>query len=291
MATARFYEATDMNSFEWHYGLPIGHENFAPTWILGIDQNYPGDPAPDIHNHVLYRGTFVLDKAPDGSLLGVGGGTMTSYGWYVNDIVRAKVSGFSVDAVSALIYMELGASSMSMNQEFSQEIYMGDDTIVGSSFNDSLSGFSGDDIINGNRRHDRLQGNDGNDTLDGDTGNDTLIGGTGKDILTGDVGSDSFHYDFTKERGDRIVDFNKAEDFIEISAAGFGAGLVAGELPGSRFQHTARDDALNANVRFIFDTNDHKLYFDADGSGAKAAMLIATFHDGADMTASNFFIV
>jgi len=48
------------------------------------------------------------------------------------------------------------------------------------------------------------------------------------DWLTGGDGSDIFSYQNANEGGDVITDFNGNYDHIQVSAAGFGGGLVAG---------------------------------------------------------------
>ncbi len=57
----------------------------------------------------------------------------------------------------------------------------GDDTLIGSEFNDQLDGGDGTDL---------LTGGDGNDSLTGGIGKDSLTGGLGKDTLRGDAGDD-----------------------------------------------------------------------------------------------------
>jgi Ca2+-binding RTX toxin-like protein len=54
--------------------------------------------------------------------------------------------------------------------------------------------FSGDDLVVGNRLGDTLSGGAGNDTLYGLAGNDTLIGGAGADLLDGGAGFDFASY-------------------------------------------------------------------------------------------------
>ncbi len=290
MATARFYEQTDMLGFKWQYGLPA--TSYGSKFIVGSNPKYfDTDGTTAIPNTVLYNGSFQLDKLPNGDFVGVSGGVLTGYSFYAEDILRARVTGLNYDAQAALLYMRDGIKNAPALLELSQELYSGNDTITGSFFNDTLAGFDGDDMINGNRRHDQLQGNAGNDKLDGDGGNDTLIGGAGDDVLTGDIGRDAFHFDFISEGGDHITDFSKAEDSIEIVAANFGGGLTAGALSNAQFQDSNSNDAATAAVRFIFDTDDFKLYFDADGSGKKAAVLIASFQTNADMNADNIFII
>jgi Ca2+-binding RTX toxin-like protein len=61
------------------------------------------------------------------------------------------------------------------------------------------------------------QGTEGIDVLIGTSGNDIFIGFRGADILTGNGGSDEFIYNDFADRGDRILDFNPLDDFIDLS--------------------------------------------------------------------------
>ncbi|MDG2482422.1 MAG: S8 family serine peptidase [Alphaproteobacteria bacterium] len=69
----------------------------------------------------------------------------------------------------------------------------GDDSILGLSGADELHGEAGDGTLDGGENDDILNGGAGNDFLDGDTGNDTLHGGDGNDTLDGDIGRDELH--------------------------------------------------------------------------------------------------
>ncbi|GEM_PF-2929121 len=66
----------------------------------------------------------------------------------------------------------------------------GDDTIIGSMFDDTLHGGSGPDVINGRGGRDRIFGDDGVDVLFGGGGNDHIDGGDGSDRLSGNKGHD-----------------------------------------------------------------------------------------------------
>ena len=67
----------------------------------------------------------------------------------------------------------------------------GNDSIVGTAFNDTVSGGNGDDVVNGGAGNDSVAGDGGNDTLSGGSGNDQLIGGDGNDTLYSGGGLDN----------------------------------------------------------------------------------------------------
>jgi len=66
----------------------------------------------------------------------------------------------------------------------------GNDVLSGGSGNDTLSGGAGNDALKGGAGHDTLKGGGGNDNLNGGGGNDTLFGGAGNDRLKGGGGDD-----------------------------------------------------------------------------------------------------
>jgi Ca2+-binding RTX toxin-like protein len=87
---------------------------------------------------------------------------------------------------------------------------------TGSNYDDTLTGNSGNNVLNGLG---------GNDIIDGGAGVDTITGGSGRDLMTGGSGHDTFvfnhasdtpmaattYYDF-----DRITDFVRGEDKIDL---------------------------------------------------------------------------
>lgn len=99
----------------------------------------------------------------------------------------------------------------------------GNDRLSGGAGNDRLDGGSGRDLLSGGPGNDRLSGGAGNDRLNGGAGNDRLIGGPGADIMSGKIGRDTFEFRSVKETGtlqkfDRIVDFSRGPDTIDLSA-------------------------------------------------------------------------
>ncbi len=156
------------------------------------------------------------------------------------------------------------------------------DTLFGGADNDTLFGNTEDDSLLGDDGTDSLIGGDGNDTLIGGDGNDTLIGGNGSDTLTGGTGADHFAYTASNQGIDTITDFTTADfDVIQISASGpgfSGSGLTTGALPGTQFLGgPGVVAATDINQRFLYNTTDGALRFDADGSaGSFAPVQLAT---------------
>lgn len=70
----------------------------------------------------------------------------------------------------------------------------GDDRLAGEAGADGLDGGTGDDLLEGGEGSDTLEGGTGDDLLEGGDGDDTLDGGEGDDWLTGGSGADTFVY-------------------------------------------------------------------------------------------------
>lgn len=152
---------------------------------------------------------------------------------------------------------------------------------------------SGADTLTGSDLADRLLGLGGNDRLAGGDGADLLIGGGGGDSMAGGAGNDAFQFMRAVEGGDLISDFGNLignNDGFRISAAGFGAGLVAGLLPALQFIQRADNLAQDANDHFIFRTTDATLWFDANGNAAGGLTLLADLQTGATVTAADILI-
>ncbi|WP_135507428.1 CAP domain-containing protein [Roseovarius aestuariivivens] len=136
-------------------------------------------------------------------------------------------------------------------------------------------------------------GNALDNTIVGTPFANTIVGREGKDTLKGQAGADTFVFDraIGPDNVDRIIDFNTNEanegDKLLMKGSEFG-NMAAGVLAAGQFaQGTA---AADANDRFIFDQASGQLWFDADGSGAGAQELIATFELNANVTAADIEI-
>jgi Ca2+-binding RTX toxin-like protein len=166
----------------------------------------------------------------------------------------------------------------------------GANILVGTAGNDSLSGNAGSDILVGGSGDDILDGGTDSDMLLGGAGNDTLIGGAGDDILSGGAGADHFRINAPTEGLDHILDFDATQgDVIELLASAF--GLAPAADVGAMFGSDNTANAQSANERFHFDTADHTLYYDADGSGtAMAAVALARLENGATLIASDIHL-
>jgi Ca2+-binding RTX toxin-like protein len=217
-----------------------------------------------------------------------GTGADLIYGWTGNDRLYGE-SG------NDRLYGESGNDSISAGS--------GNDVVEGDAGNDAINGGSGADrlgggdgadrivggtgrdVIYGDAGNDRLAGGSNHDTIDGGSGDDRISGGSGNDRLTGGSGADVFVFASVAEGGDRITDFRHGTDHLEFAAAGF-ANLNA------NFSLVVNDDphATAAAGSFLFDTSSHRLYYDADGSGAGAEAFIATLEHVSTLSKGDFLI-
>ena len=226
MAVVKFYESTDMNNFDWEFRLPTSSDNLTKNAIWSDFNGIDGSS-----NTVVYRGSFhiaSIGEAIPPDVLGIDSGTLTGYELYTNQIVRVKMSGLSYDAVSALIYMEMGDKDPSYNIELLDQLLSGSDTITGSFFDDVLNGFGGNDTIYGGNRNDKLLGGEGNDVLNGENGNDVLDGGLGADSLRGGDGNDTYYVDSI---GDVVIEAGGIDTVVEsLNTYTLGALVENGQI-------------------------------------------------------------
>lgn len=127
------------------------------------------------------------------------------------------------------------------------------------------------------------------------TGNasaNTIVGNAGVNVLTGLGGNDTFVFTSLPATGkaDHIADFANASgnnDVFRLDDVGF--SLKAGALAADAFFLGTK--AHDASDRIVYNKATGDLFFDADGSGAKAAVLLANVDNHASLTAADFIVV
>lgn len=152
--------------------------------------------------------------------------------------------------------------------------------------------------LTGNDLKNMLVGNAAANTLSGLGGNDKLSGGSGKDVLKGGKGNDVFMFDTkpnAKSNVDRILDFNAKDDSIWLDNAVFkklgqkGSDQKPAKLAKAFF--IIGSEAADENDYLIYNKKTGKLFYDADGSGSKAAVEIAALKKGLTLSAADFLII
>ena len=145
-------------------------------------------------------------------------------------------------------------------------------------------------VINGtgNNLANVIIGNTAANQLDGGLGDDTLDGGLSNNGLTGGAGNDSFRFT-TTGHVDTIMDYNVANDTIQLENAVFTALTTTGTLAAGQFRIGTQ--AVDANDFIIYNNATGALLYDANGNGAGAAVQIATIGVGLAMTNAEFVII
>jgi Ca2+-binding RTX toxin-like protein len=167
-------------------------------------------------------------------------------------------------------------------------------SITGNDAANTLSGAVGNDTLIGNAGDDTLLGGAGNDRLLGDAGSDTLIGGVGRDTLTGGADNDFFVFNAPLSAANRdvITDFSNLagnNDTFRLENAVMTKLGPAGALNAAFFHAGAA--AHDANDHIIYNKATGALFYDADGTGAHAAIQFATLTNHATLSAHDFAVI
>jgi serralysin len=196
--------------------------------------------------------------------------TVMSYTW-----TGAYKTTFQSYDLAALAYLYGGDGLGGTNYSVSSS--SGGGSTIGGGSTGGSTGDGGNNKLTGTTANDQMFGYAGNDKLNGGDGDDILIGGEGIDMLTGGSGADAFVFDNFSSSGasaaDKITDFKVSEgdkfSFDTSIFTSLAGGIAAGNVViAAKVKASEADD-------FILMTTKGKLYYDADGSGSGAAVLIA----------------
>jgi Ca2+-binding RTX toxin-like protein len=162
--------------------------------------------------------------------------------------------------------------------------------VLTGSFGIDGRGNSGANIITGNAGRNFLNGGRGNDVIDGGAGNDELMGNLGNDSLRGRSGDDRFYFNVAAgaANADDILDFAAADDSLYLLRTAFRQAGPNGVLAASAFHQGAA--AADAGDRILYDAASGDIFYDADGTGAAAALLFASVAAGTALTHADFVI-
>jgi len=206
------------------------------------------------------------------ALLG-GGGEDTLYGLGGDDRFFVDSLGDQVIEVAGggtdTVYTTLGSYQLITDQSVETLTVYDRDTIYAAN-------------LIGNNLAQFIYGNAGANNIDGKGGADTLYGMAGADTFT-----------FTNAplvgAADALADFSAADDTIALDDQAFLGIGGPGALSANAF--VIGSQAADADDRIVYNQATGQLFFDADGSGAGAAILFATVNAGTSLTASDFVVI
>jgi Ca2+-binding RTX toxin-like protein len=125
-------------------------------------------------------------------------------------------------------------------------------------------------------------GGKGADRLIGDDGNNMLAGGAGIDTLTGGGGSDTFRFTTLTGGADVITDFVSGVDRLSFDQTVFKNVALATLVTGGNPLPSQPGPV------FLFDADDGRLFWDADGNGKGKAIHIATLSGVTALSVNDF---
>ena len=129
--------------------------------------------------------------------------------------------------------------------------------------------------------------------LSGSSGNDTLVGGGGNDVLDGGTGLDVFRFASELNAStnvDTVNGFIAADDALQLENSVFTKLAATGVLSASFFRASTAGTAADSDDYVLYETDTGFLRYDADGTGAGAAVLIAKFTGAPSLTAADIFV-
>jgi len=150
--------------------------------------------------------------------------------------------------------------------------------------------------LNGTSGNDTLVGTTGNDTIFGNSGNDWIEGRGGNDVLSGGSGMDSYVFrEFGAANADTLNNFDGNNwDSLRFDNAAFtGLGADGRFTAGDArfFAGAGATGGHDADDRIVYNTSTGQLYYDADGSGAGGAELVATIQGAAPVVAPDIWVI
>lgn len=243
------------------------------------------------------EGVFVYKR--EGETVSLGSGLYSSDYIQVLDAklstvtsTAVKIGTFAEDEIildfgNGRNYADVSFRPISQLLDNETKIYISksDDNVTTMNVSESIYGLGGEDSLNAKGGHDTIDGGSGKDTISGGSGNDFIIGGKGRDVLNGNHGNDNFVFNGFKDLGDVVGDFNSKFDSLHFDASEFPNLSKKFDLDVSR-----SPEADSRRGTFLFDKDNGKLSWDADGSGAGKAKLIATLDDVSRIELSDFVL-
>ena len=148
-------------------------------------------------------------------------------------------------------------------------------------------------VIDGKGGADTIIGSASSDTIDGGTGNDVIKAGSGDDIIViSDIETGGLDKLLSFTSNGDAASVNAGRDKIQFSTSdlesvtGFtaytGSDTAVTLTGGNKVEFLVNGSADEAGATFIYNTTTGKLSFDADGTGANAAIeVVQVYSDDA----------
>ncbi|MCA0399810.1 MAG: VCBS domain-containing protein [Proteobacteria bacterium] len=225
-------------------------------------------------------GANVIDAGEGDNMINAGDGDDVIKAGKGDDTITAGNGDNSVDACGGTNTITTGS---------------GNDTIVAAGLSDFVSSGDGDDTITlSTTGTAEVNAGAGADTIETGTGDDIIRGGAGSDRITTGDGADTVAFDAVALEGvDSIVDFLSGTDSLLFSRTDVGGGLAGGGLDAGTLDVTrfvSGNAFTDGDQRFLFNTSDNTLYYDADGSGSGSAMIALAHLESGTVTATDIKI-
>jgi serralysin len=207
------------------YGYQVNLHEFGHS--MGLEHPHQDDSAtldPDLDtqaNSVMtynIRTPYATDLAPfdKQALVHLYGSVDLVADWQVTVIEDGSIE---------IVGSDRGETMIAVDRAAWLDAGLGNDTIFGRDWQDTLIGGAGDDAIAGGDGGDMIVGGVGRDTLHGDGGADLIVGGSGHDLIDGGDGQDTL----LGGSGDDTIDGGANSDLIE---GGLGNDLLNGGSSG-----------------------------------------------------------
>ena len=213
--------------------------------------------------------------------------TTTRQLWYDADgsgsgaaqLIATLQAGANVAATDIIVFYESTGTRFFASQ--------GNDSITGNDGAEWYDGFGGNDTLTGFGGNDIFFAGEGDDIVDSGAGVDTVEGGAGADIFV-------FSATPGAANADQVWDFASGADTIRLDGNVMPAVGPSGTFAGgdARFWAAAgANGGHDADDRIVYNSSTGQLWYDADGSGAGAAQLIATLQGAPALAATDIQVV
>ncbi len=245
------------------------------TTGVALGGHAAGDTLVGIENLIGSSQADALSGNAGDNVLNDGGGAADIlHGLAGNDTYRIGNSGAIVDEVA-------GQGTDTVMTSVDYTLKTGVSVEVLRTYADT--GSIGVDLT-GNEIAQTVRGNAGANILDGKGGADTLQGLGGKDFFV-------FSAALGAGNVDTVTDFNVVDDTIRLENAVFTKLTTTGALSSTMFRASSAGTAADGNDFIVYDTDDGRLFYDADGVGSGGRVHFATLTGAPALTAGDFAVI